>query len=126
MNIGHGRLVMAVMAMVMASLACSVEWEGGQTSSPSMTVSPSITPSMTATYQPNTCLIVRALPNGDGSLNLRAGPGTGYGVRAVLADGQKMAMDGKSGDWYAVGVVMDGALLTGWVNKAYAEACEWR
>jgi len=74
----------------------------------------------------DTCLIVRALPHGDGSLNLRAGPGTGYGVRAVLADGQKMVMDGKSGDWYAVGVVMDDALLTGWVNKAYVEACEWK
>ena len=45
---------------------------------------------------------------------------------AVLADGQKMVMDGKSGDWYAVGVVMDDALLTGWVNKAYVEACEWK
>ncbi len=126
MNTGHGRLVVAVMAMVMASLACSVEWEGGQTPPPSMTVSPSITPSMTATYQPEQCLIVRALPHGDGSLNLRTGPGTGYGVRAVLADGQKMVMDGKSGDWYAVGVVMDDALLTGWVNKAYVEACEWK
>lgn len=121
---GHGRLVMAVMGMVMASLACSVEWDGVATSSPSMTVSPSPVPSMTATFQPDQCLLVRALPGGEGSLNLRAGAGTSYAVLAVLHDGQTLVMDGQSGDWFAVTLVMDGRTIAGYVHSDYVEACQ--
>ncbi len=124
MKRGHGRLVMAVMAMVMASLACSVEWSGVESATPSMTATPTPTPSMTATYQPDTCLIVRALPGGDGNLNLRSGAGTSYAVITVLQDGQALVMDGQRGGWYQVSTVMDGVSMTGFVNSEYVEACK--
>ena len=126
---GHGRLVMAVMALVMAvmaSLACSVEWSGVPTPAPSMTAvassTPSPVPSMTATYPPDQCLVVLAF-EGDGALNLRTGPGTSYRVLTVLHDGQTLVMDGHSNGWYRVTAVMEGKTLKGWVNSGYVEAC---
>lgn len=115
---------MAVMALAMASLACSVEWGGVDLQTPSMTATPTPTPSMTATYQPDTCLIVRALPGGDGNLNLRSGAGTSYAVITVLQDGQALVMDGQRGGWYQVSTVMDGVSMTGFVNSEYVEACK--
>ena len=39
----------------------------------------------------------------DGSgVNMRSGPGTGYGVVAVLSRGATVTLAGKSGDWYKV------------------------
>ena len=119
------KLLLYISLLVLQALACQIATVT-DVNPPAPLANRLPTPNQAKPTPEPACLIVRALPNGDGSLNLRAGPGTGYGVRAVLADGQKMAMDGKSGDWYAVGVVMDDALLTGWVNKAYVEACEWR
>lgn len=70
------------------------------------------------------CLLVHALPGGEGSLNLRAGAGTSYAVLAVLHDGQTLVMDGKSGDWFAVTLVMDGRTIAGYVHSDYVEACQ--
>lgn len=71
----------------------------------------------------DTCLIVRALPHGDGSLNLRAGPGTGYAVRAVLRDGQELTKRGASGGWYAVSAEVESSQMYGFVRAEYVEAC---
>ena len=120
---GHGRSVMAVMALVMASLACTVEWNGVPTPIPSMTVmAPPPTPSMTATFPADQCLVVRAF-DGAGALNLRAGPGTSYRVLTVLHDGQTLVMEDQRNGWSLVMAVMDGKTLRGWVNSAYVEAC---
>lgn len=126
MRRGHGRAVMAVMVLVMASLACSVEWSGVQTPAPSMTApassTPAPTPSMTATYPPDQCLVVRAF-EGVGALNLRTGPGTSYAVITTFHDGQVLVMDTERDGWYLVTAVMDGETLHGWVNSEYVEAC---
>lgn len=123
MNHGHGRSVMAVMALVVASLACTVEWSGVPTPIPSMTVmAPTPVPSMTATYPPDQCFIVRAF-EGAGVLNLRSGPGTSYRVLTVLHDGQTLVMEGQRNGWYRVTAVMDGKTQNGWVNSGYVEAC---
>lgn len=125
MKNGHGKMVMAIMALVMASLACSVEWDGEKLQAPSMTATPVPTPSMTETNAPEpACLIVRALPGGDGNLNLRSGAGTSYAVITVLQDGQALVMDGQRGGWYQVSTVMDGVSMTGFVNSEYVEACK--
>ncbi|HPO87422.1 MAG TPA: SH3 domain-containing protein [Candidatus Hydrogenedentes bacterium] len=122
MKRGHGRLMIAVMALVMASLACSVRMEG-PTPTPSMTVAPTISPSMTATFSPSQCLVVRALAGGGGALNLRVGPGTSYAVITTLHDGQILVMDGVYGEWFGVRVVMDGNTKSGFVHSSYVEAC---
>jgi len=127
MKRGHGRLVMAVMAMVMASLACSVEWDGVESPTPSMTKSVPSNPSMTVAFRPTQCLIVHALPGGQGgALNLRAGAGTSYPVVAVLRDGQNLEMNGRSGDWLAVTVLVGDEIFTGYVHADYVEDCEWK
>ena len=126
MKRGHGRLVMAVMAMVTASLACSVEWDGVESPTPSMTKSVPSIPSMTAAFRPTQCLIVHALPGGDGMLNLRAGAGASYAVVAVLRDGQNLEMNGRSGDWLAVTALVGDEIFTGYVHADYVEDCEWK
>lgn len=126
MKSGHGKMVMAVMAAVMASLACSVQWDGSNQLSPSMTENATATASMTATIMPTPadCLKVQSLPSGGGSLNLRAGPGTGYAVRDVLADGQTLTKRGEADGWYSVSLLkVDGSRIYGFVRADYVEAC---
>lgn len=126
MRRGHGSMVMALVMAVMASLACSVEWSGVPTVTPSMTAPASAThaptPSMTATYEPKQCLIVRAF-EGAGALNLRKGPGTSYAVILTFHDGQKLVMEGQKNGWFLVVAVMDGKEVRGWVNADYVETC---
>lgn len=130
MKSGHGRLITAVMAAVMATLACSVEWQGVEYSpnslpaAPSMTGTASPTLSMTDTPPVDSCLVVESLPNDGGALNLRTGPGVEYPVLAVLHDGQTLVMDNRQGDWYAVMAVMDGRSLSGFVHSSYVEVCD--
>jgi len=119
---GHGRFFLSVMALVMASLACSVRMEGA-TLTPSMTNAPTSLPSMTATFVPSQCLLVRALAGGGGALNLRKGAGVSYPVITTLHDGQMLVMDGKEGEWFSVRVVMDGVVKSGYVHSSYVEVC---
>ena len=51
-----------------------------------------------------------------GTVNLRKGAGTGYGSVAKLGRGTKLAVTGKSGDWYKVQTA-DGR--TGYIRKDY-------
>ncbi len=52
--------------------------------------------------------------NGSG-VNMRSGPGTGYGVVAVLSRGAVVTLAGKSGDWYKV----KRGSQTGYVSASY-------
>lgn len=130
MKRGHGRLVMAVMALVMAvmaTVACSVEWSGVPTVSPSMTeAEPSMTntPLPSPTLDPSCPAHVRAAKGGDGALNLREKPSTSARVLLILADGEALSVVGGAGGWYEVRVTRDGTTLHGWVRADYVEACQ--
>ena len=119
---GHGKVIFAVMALVMATMACSIQMGGVSPPPPSMTVMPTSYPSMTAT-QSGYCYIVHSMTNGDGNLNLRSGPGENYPVITVVHDGQYLVMDDVNGEWLAVRVVMDGRVVSGFVHSSYVEAC---
>lgn len=54
----------------------------------------------------------------DGRLNLRAGPGMAYQVRAVLTEGESLTVTHRAGGWLEV-LTHSGAV--GWV---YAQYCE--
>ena len=56
---------------------------------------------------------------GGSRLNVRTGPGTGYGLLESwpkLGEGNLVDVTGESGDWYQVRIA---GKYTGWVNKAY-------
>ena len=53
------------------------------------------------------------------NLNLRTGPGTGYGIITSLRNGRPVKLIKKSGNWYKV-KTMGGT--TGWVSKKYLKA----
>lgn len=118
------QLLLYILLVFVSSLACQIVTVTNELpSAPSANALP--TPvKLQPTPKPTACLIVRALPGGDGNLNLRSGAGTSYAVLAVLQDGQALAKDGERGDWYAVTVVMDGERVRGFVRSEYVEACE--
>ena len=112
--------------LLFSQFACYLEFGFSQSPTPTMTAPASAThaptPSMTATYEPKQCLIVRAF-EGAGALNLRKGPGTSYAVILTFHDGQKLVMEGQKNGWFLVMAVMDGKEVRGWVNADYVETC---
>jgi len=86
------------------------------------TLAPEIA-SSAPTPQP-ACLVVRALPGGDGKLNLRSGAGTSYAVLAILQDGQELTEEGQSGEWYGVTIHTATGNISGYVHSSYVEPCE--
>lgn len=119
-------VVMAFMVLVMATVACSVEWNGLPTPTLTMTVpvmSMTVSaPTQTPTEEVKSCPgLVRAAPGGDGTLNLRAGAGTSYRVLLVLLDGEEVEISGPTGGWYAARVIRDGDVYNGFVRSDYVE-----
>ena len=55
-------------------------------------------------------------PTNDGYLNLRSGPGTGYGIIQRMYAGQGLVRVGTQGNWYRVRLP-DGT--TGWAHSRY-------
>ncbi|MBQ3424697.1 MAG: SH3 domain-containing protein [Clostridia bacterium] len=60
--------------------------------------------------------VVRVKTNGS-PLHLRTGAGTGYAIKASLANGTALVVKGKSGNWYKVKVLRTGAV--GWVSRSW-------
>lgn len=118
------KLLLYISLLVLPALACQIVTVT-DVNPPAPLANSLPTPSQAEpTPEPDTCIIVRALPGGDGNLNLRSGAGTSYAVITVLRDGQALAKDGQRGDWYAVSVVVDGERVRGFVRSEYVEACE--
>ncbi len=84
------------------------------TSSPTPveTATPNATPTVTPTPAPH------VLPN-VGSLNLRAGPGTGYQVIARKSGGTQLAIEGRNegGDW----LLVESNGRSGWVSARFVD-----
>ena len=54
------------------------------------------------------------------SLNVRTGPGTGYGTKATLYRGRAFRVTASSGNWYKIQTLAGG--VTGWVSRTYSAA----
>ena len=119
-------LHLGIALLIIPLLACQIVTVGSNITAPqSAKELPTLADALpTLANAANACLLVHALPGGEGSLNLRSGAGTSYPVLAVLHDGQTLVMDGQNGDWYAVTVVMDDGALSGFVHADYVEVCE--
>jgi hypothetical protein len=95
-----------------------------QATQPAAIDQPAATKQPAATQEPATITPVPATDtaavNAD-SLNLRMGPGYGYGVIRMLSDGQQVKVLGRSinGDWIEV---MVDEQTGGWVYSSYLEA----
>lgn len=120
------KLLLCLSILVLQALACRIvvvtDGEAGKTSADRLPTLAKPVPTLEA----GNCLIVHALPSGEGMLNLRAGAGTSYAVVAVLRDGQNLEMNGRSGDWLAVTVLVGDEIFTGYVHADYVEDCEWK
>ena len=121
------KLLLCITLLVLQALACKIvvvkDDEEGKTAASQLPALVKPVP----TLEDDNCLIVHALPGGQGgALNLRAGAGTSYPVVAVLRDGQKLEMNGRSGDWLAVTVWVGDEIFIGYVRADYVEDCEWK
>ncbi len=84
------------------------------TNTPNPTTTPTQPPQPTAAAQE--CKVSTGTPGG--FLNLRAGPGTSFDVRAVLTEGQTLMIIKSAGGWIQV-QTESGAV--GWVYTQYCE-----
>ena len=96
MKIPHFYLFVSLLCL--SALACTIVTVTDSSAPSALANAPEILPTQTANALPTPadCLKVQSLPSGGGSLNLRAGPGTGYAVRDVLADGQTLTKRGEA------------------------------
>ncbi len=81
------------------------------------------TPSPIASSVEEMCLVVRALPDGGGALNIRYGPGTSYAVITTLKDGQYLIEEGVSGEWFSVRIASSSNMVSGYVHSKYVKEC---
>lgn len=124
MKIPHFYLFVSLLCL--SALACTIVTVTDSSAPSALANAPEILPTQTANALPTPadCLKVQSLPSGGGSLNLRAGPGTGYAVRDVLADGQTLTKRGEADGWYSVSLLkVDGSRIYGFVRADYVEAC---
>lgn len=54
------------------------------------------------------------------SLNVRTGPGTGYGTKATLYSGRAFKVTASSGNWFKIQTLKGS--VSGWVSKTYSAA----
>ena len=54
------------------------------------------------------------------TLNVRTGPGTGYGAKATLYSGRAFRVTASSGNWFKIQTLRGN--VTGWVSKTYSAA----
>ena len=64
--------------------------------------------------KPSGGTVYRVKTNG-GNLNVRTGPGTGYGIITSIHNGTAFTVKSKSGSWYKIKTLKTG--ITGWVSK---------
>jgi len=119
-------IVLYIALLMLPALACQIARVGSDFPAPPAPANalPTLEKTLPTLANAAACLIVRALPGGEGNLNLRAGAGTSYAVLAVFQDGQTLTETDKSGDWYAVTAVVDGRTIAGYVHSDYVEVCE--
>lgn len=122
----YNNWLLAILAVLLAILACT---KAGPTALPTLdpvaSPLPTLDPAPTANVgSPTACAPhVRAAAGGDGALNLRDGPGTGFQVLVVLADGEGLEIVQKVDGWTRVKVTRGVIEFDGYVNSVYIEDC---